>query len=147
WDRGDENRLRHPGRPMPADVSCDLAATRGVTDQGDVAEVERLDELRQVVGVRVHVIARRRLARPPVPASVVCNHAEAILREEEHLPIPRIAIERPAVGKEDDGALPPVLVVDLCAVLRDRKSTRLNSSHVKISYAVFCLKKKTLDIV
>src|SRR5690606_41489506 len=29
---------------------------------------------------------------------------------------------------------------------RDRKSTRLNSSHVKISYAVFCLKKKTIDI-
>src|SRR5690606_39666261 len=27
---------------------------------------------------------------------------------------------------------------------RDRKSTRLNSSHVKISYAVFCLKKKNL---
>src|SRR5690606_36495959 len=27
--------------------------------------------------------------------------------------------------------------------LTDRKSTRLNSSHVKISYAVFCLKKKT----
>src|SRR6266511_3251552 len=31
---------------------------------------------------------------------------------------------------------------------RDRKSTRLNSSHVKISYAVFCLKKKNkgLDV-
>src|SRR5690606_39508292 len=28
------------------------------------------------------------------------------------------------------------------AIFRDRKSTRLNSSHVKISYAVFCLKKK-----
>src|SRR5436309_8846073 len=28
------------------------------------------------------------------------------------------------------------------AVRGDRKSTRLNSSHVKISYAVFCLKKK-----
>src|SRR5690606_39456385 len=27
----------------------------------------------------------------------------------------------------------------------DRKSTRLNSSHVKISYAVFCLKKKKTD--
>src|SRR5690606_40860386 len=27
-------------------------------------------------------------------------------------------------------------------IVRDRKSTRLNSSHVKISYAVFCLKKK-----
>src|SRR5690606_41729258 len=29
------------------------------------------------------------------------------------------------------------------AGIEDRKSTRLNSSHVKISYAVFCLKKKT----
>src|SRR5438876_4954789 len=29
---------------------------------------------------------------------------------------------------------------------RDRKSTRLNSSHPSISYAVFCLKKKTLEI-
>src|SRR2546427_6510414 len=29
--------------------------------------------------------------------------------------------------------------------LRDRKSTRLNSSHSQISYAVFCLKKKKKD--
>src|SRR3712207_9008396 len=29
-------------------------------------------------------------------------------------------------------------------VLRDRKSTRLNSSHANISYAVFCLKKKKI---
>src|SRR5690625_5975529 len=29
-----------------------------------------------------------------------------------------------------------------CRSNRDRKSTRLNSSHVAISYAVFCLKKK-----
>src|SRR5689334_23628773 len=28
----------------------------------------------------------------------------------------------------------------------DRKSTRLNSSHSSISYAVFCLKKKTIDV-
>src|SRR3989442_11052953 len=29
---------------------------------------------------------------------------------------------------------------------RDRKSTRLNSSHVRISYAVFCLKKKEMMV-
>src|SRR5438874_9795735 len=29
--------------------------------------------------------------------------------------------------------------------LTDRKSTRLNSSHVEISYAVFCLKKKKIE--
>src|SRR3712207_6867424 len=30
----------------------------------------------------------------------------------------------------------------LCLIRLDRKSTRLNSSHANISYAVFCLKKK-----
>src|SRR2546430_8960356 len=37
--------------------------------------------------------------------------------------------------------------VGACNVLPvDRKSTRLNSSHSQISYAVFCLKKKTVDL-
>src|SRR5947207_9489920 len=39
-------------------------------------------------------------------------------------------VERRALGETGDG------------VLGDRKSTRLNSSHTVISYAVFCLKKK-----
>src|SRR3712207_7481584 len=34
------------------------------------------------------------------------------------------------------------LLEDLPLLLADRKSTRLNSSHANISYAVFCLKKK-----
>src|SRR5699024_11612769 len=37
-----------------------------------------------------------------------------------------------------------VLVVLDHALKSDRKSTRLNSSHVSISYAVFCLNKKTI---
>src|SRR5204863_8978919 len=36
----------------------------------------------------------------------------------------------------------PLLQSRAEVVHRDRKSTRLNSSHVEISYAVFCLKKK-----
>src|SRR3712207_8729561 len=35
------------------------------------------------------------------------------------------------------------LAVDIFGAIGDRKSTRLNSSHANISYAVFCLKKKT----
>src|SRR5205085_10798642 len=34
-------------------------------------------------------------------------------------------------------------LADLKEITQDRKSTRLNSSHSQISYAVFCLKKKT----
>src|SRR5256885_2769887 len=48
--------------------------------------------------------------------------------------------------------LPPIKVLDnekLLAddevVAKDRKSTRLNSSHLVISYAVFCLKKKIVN--
>src|SRR5256885_5399664 len=33
-------------------------------------------------------------------------------------------------------------IENFCDVAQDRKSTRLNSSHLVISYAVFCLKKK-----
>src|SRR2546427_9577168 len=43
-----------------------------------------------------------------------------------------------ACGKGDIGAHRPITRLD-------RKSTRLNSSHSQISYAVFCLKKKTTD--
>src|SRR3989442_11974077 len=43
----------------------------------------------------------------------------------------------------EDGV--PLLLSQLLKRRGDRKSTRLNSSHVRISYAVFCLKKKNLD--
>src|SRR3712207_8405282 len=42
------------------------------------------------------------------------------------------------------GVLTGEVTVARPEVDRDRKSTRLNSSHANISYAVFCLKKKTI---
>src|SRR5690242_21938605 len=44
------------------------------------------------------------------------------------------------VGPDREGRIPPEHISRLREV--DRKSTRLNSSHMSISYAVFCLKKK-----
>src|SRR5256885_7044530 len=44
---------------------------------------------------------------------------------------------------EEDAALERATTVFPALGNRDRKSTRLNSSHLVISYAVFCLKKKT----
>src|SRR3712207_7299639 len=37
------------------------------------------------------------------------------------------------------------IVTGLLTLMADRKSTRLNSSHANISYAVFCLKKKKIQ--
>src|SRR3712207_6907622 len=44
-----------------------------------------------------------------------------------------------SVGYQYDGGFAEYMIVP-----RDRKSTRLNSSHANISYAVFCLKKKNI---
>src|SRR5256885_6452920 len=50
----------------------------------------------------------------------------------------------PKVGRVARLSVPPPDWRDMaCRVALDRKSTRLNSSHLVISYAVFCLKKKT----
>src|SRR5690242_21200961 len=43
------------------------------------------------------------------------------------------------IGQHDREA---VALAELPFIRKDRKSTRLNSSHMSISYAVFCLKKK-----
>src|SRR2546430_4577493 len=69
----------------------------------------------------------------------------------EHSPLPPSPgrLPRPAhhqfvppTTKEVD--LRPKLVIEPTSV--DRKSTRLNSSHSQISYAVFCLKKKNIQL-
>src|SRR5438874_3705545 len=53
----------------------------------------------------------------------------------------RVLIAKPGLDGHDRGA--KIIARALRdAGMEDRKSTRLNSSHVEISYAVFCLKKK-----
>src|SRR3712207_7118265 len=61
------------------------------------------------------------------PAALDPLHQQRRRRLLEHHEVPEIA---------DRG---------VCLPERDRKSTRLNSSHANISYAVFCLKKKKIS--
>src|SRR2546427_1205976 len=72
-------------------------------------------ELRGELRYRQYLL---RLTPTPAAATQLLSDAEADLRESV-----RLAPER-------------------AGAWRDRKSTRLNSSHSQISYAVFCLKKK-----
>src|SRR3989442_10519519 len=63
---------------------------------------------------------------------------------EERRPLPgdRRAAGTPRRPRRSAGTRGTAATHRVGSATRDRKSTRLNSSHVRISYAVFCLKKK-----
>src|SRR5260221_5019162 len=69
-------------------------------------------------------------------ASLVSCNQPAPLYTSINLGIPAAALQSPVKGP-----LPGTTVLHVGITL-DRKSTRLNSSHTVISYAVFCLRKK-----
>src|SRR3712207_7396458 len=74
----------------------------------------------------------------------------SVLRELSARPEPRFwllqelreRLEAAAMAQPLLVALDDLQSADTATLLADRKSTRLNSSHANISYAVFCLKKK-----
>src|SRR5205809_3514415 len=59
---------------------------------------------------------------------------------------PYTTLFRSRVSARDDGPVQLDLELYVERPVLDRKSTRLNSSHGYISYAVFCLKKKNEDL-
>src|SRR5438270_5256125 len=74
----------------------------------------------------------------------------AILSQVDKLAVDRLDVLGLTVRRWGLGAVPEgwVTIGWSCeGDLRDRKSTRLNSSHSQISYAVFCLKKKKKEAI
>src|SRR5829696_309277 len=85
----DKHRFGDSLRPVAPDVADDLAAA-GVAHEYGILEIERLNHSCKIVGIAVHVIPRRGLARPAMATAVVRDHAEAILREEKHMTVPSV---------------------------------------------------------
>src|SRR3712207_7667794 len=87
------------------------------------------------------------IRRPPrstlFPYTTLFRSAEvAFLIEDAHQRrgLGSVLLEHLAAAARERGI--KRFVAEVLAQNRDRKSTRLNSSHANISYAVFCLKKK-----
>src|SRR5690625_6717972 len=78
----------------------------------------------------------------------VTNRMQEVMSErlenQEELIEKRLTEERNRLARELHDSVSQELFAAsmLVSAVKDRKSTRLNSSHVAISYAVFCLKKK-----
>src|SRR3712207_7053974 len=87
------------------------------------------------------------IRRPPrstlFPYTTLFRSADAIFVELDAAgghAAPRGTVDIPLLDEPWKLVVPPGALLG-----RDRKSTRLNSSHANISYAVFCLKKKKLN--
>src|SRR6266571_7200775 len=150
-------RLRRGGVPLGRDQTV---------EPGDLALVRVEPVVHQLDGVGVHAVAYRAQRRAQVgePLLEVATATFELVQaafwaqvaEERQSQGKAVLLEVVGVGRlehflEEPLAAPrqPVHVLlargelrRLLHLERDRKSTRLNSSHMSISYAVFCLKKK-----
>src|SRR5262249_11907166 len=107
---------------MACDVAGNFAATGGVTDMDGIAKIKVLGDRGRVGRIVVHVVPVRHLARAAMAATVDADHAIAMLDEEEHLGVPVVGAEWPAMMEDNRLAVAPVLVEDLSAVLRFDKA-------------------------
>jgi hypothetical protein len=101
---------------MAPQVAHYLAAAGRVADMHRILEVEMCGQHRQVVGVVIHVMAIAGLGGTTMSAAVVGDDPITLLQEEQHLRIPVIAREGPAVAEHDRLSLAPILIVDLGSI-------------------------------
>src|SRR2546429_5938028 len=87
------------------------------------------------------------IRRPPrstlFPYTTLFRSGETLVgHDQEARSASRLALQQNGAAARRAGCVLPEGGRSVAAVPEDRKSTRLNSSHGYISYAVFCLKKK-----
>src|SRR3712207_8666927 len=88
----------------------------------------------------VDVLVKRHLAR--LAADLLVASPDAVEEYARYLQTTKRGIEVPSAAVSERITGQRVVVTGATGCIGDRKSTRLNSSHANISYAVFCLKKK-----
>src|SRR5690606_39515291 len=146
-DADDPVRLQLSAYAAYLDVWDQLRGTPGQPASSGAAEVIDEAAVRRLTASQQRVAEAGRVGRlDPGAVAYLLEIGIVALRE---------AATRVEDASEATGGLPSRAQVgawweeilrarglDPTADLADRKSTRLNSSHVKISYAVFCLKKK-----
>src|SRR5216117_2237811 len=98
---------------MPSQIMRHLAAAGGMTNVDGVLQIKMRGQGRKVVGIVIHVMAVARLGGPAVASSVMGDDAIAVVEEEQHLRVPVIGRQRPAVAEDDGLSFTPVLIIDV----------------------------------
>src|ERR1035437_11121026 len=99
-------------------------AAREEADEDDTFQIELFDDIREVAGIGAHIVATPGLARPAMAATVMGNAAIAVGGQEQHLSLPAIRTEGPAMAEDHRLCCAPVLVIDLRTVFRSNRTNR-----------------------
>src|SRR4051794_37442824 len=81
-------------------------------------QIERFDDSGEIVSIAVHIVSGRSLAGSAMTAPIMRDCAKTVFREEEHLTIPGVRAQRPAVRECYDRTLTPLLVINLRSIFR-----------------------------
>src|SRR5437868_9009726 len=115
--RADDGRLRHPAVAVPSQIVHHLAAAGGMTDVNGILQTEMRGQSCEVVRIVIHVMAVAGLAGPAVAPAVMGDDAIAVILKEQHLRVPVIGRERPAMREHHWLTRTPILVINLGAVV------------------------------
>src|SRR5204862_54184 len=136
-----------------------------ITPKGESPMTPEEKLLRAIFGEKASDVRDTSLRLPPGVSGTVVEvrvfNRHGVDKDERALAIEREEIERLAKDRDDERnilnratwsrlremLLGQVATATPKGLKKDRKSTRLNSSHVEISYAVFCLKKKKIKSI
>src|SRR5260370_9800059 len=103
---------------MATDITSDLAAASRMADMHGVLQVQCFGESGEIIGIGIEIIAVPWLARAAVAAPVMRDAAIAARGQEKHLVLECVGAQRPAMAEDDGLTLAPILVIDLCTVVR-----------------------------
>src|SRR6266849_1148911 len=103
-----------------------------------VLKVKLFSQSREIVGVGVHLVTFPRLGGTAVTSPVMRDDSIALLAEEQHLSVPVIRGERPAMTEHYGLALSPVLVVDVRTVLCSERRHKVFALLVTLVVILSC---------
>src|SRR6266853_3864528 len=102
---------------MTAEIMHHLAAAGRMPDVNRILQIKMIGDGLQIIGIVVHVMSVAGLTRATMSAAISRNDAIAFAEEKEHLDVPVIGRERPAVTEDNRLSAAPVFIIDLYSVL------------------------------
>src|SRR6266566_3455567 len=96
---------------MTAEITHHLAAAGRMPDVNCILQIELVRHGLQIVGIVIHIMAAIGLSRAAVSAPINGDDPIALGEKEEHLRVPIVRAEWPAVAEHDRLSTAPILVI------------------------------------